>query len=149
MWNMLARLLPYSWRPDTGSGKKQEKKMKRTLKTIGMALLMTALFTGSAYCATASSSSSNGKKAPITKKSDAHQAKAHKSHRKALPSTKININKATSEQLQQLPRIGAKVAQRIIDYRNAHKGFKSIDELSNVRGIGAKTLDGLRKYVTL
>ena len=68
---------------------------------------------------------------------------------KKAPEAKVNINSATVSQFQTLPRIGAKVAQRIVDYREAHKGFKSVDELRNVKGIGPKVFENLKPYLTL
>ena len=68
---------------------------------------------------------------------------------KKAPEAKVNINSATVSQFQTLPRIGAKVAQRIVDYREAHKGFKSVDELRNVKGIGPKVFESLKPYLTL
>jgi competence protein ComEA len=60
----------------------------------------------------------------------------------------IDINRASAEELQHLPRIGPKLAERIIEAR--HKApFKKIDDLRRVSGIGAKTLDGLRPFVTV
>ncbi len=60
----------------------------------------------------------------------------------------IAINRASAEELQRLPGIGPKTAQKIIDERG--KGpFKSVDELRRVSGIGPKTLDKLRPYVTV
>lgn len=77
-------------------------------------------------------------------------AKAHKSAKAPkLPEGKINLNTATAEQLDALPRIGPKVAQRIVDYRSEHKSFKSIDELRNVKGVGPKVLEAIRPYLTL
>lgn len=62
---------------------------------------------------------------------------------------KININKATIEEIKTLPSIGASKAQAIIDYRDENGEFKSIDELSNIDGIGSKTLDKLRDKVDI
>ena len=123
--------------------------MTKTLKRIGTALAVAAFFAGSAFCATPAPKTDKKAKAPITRKASSKTHKATRRHRKALPTGKINVNKATLEQLQALPRIGAKVAQRIVAYRTAHKGFKTIEELRNVKGVGAKTLDGLRPYVSL
>ena len=56
----------------------------------------------------------------------------------------IDINVATSEQLQTLPRIGPVMARRIIEYRETQGAFSSVDDLVKVRGIGDKTLKQLR-----
>jgi comEA protein len=68
---------------------------------------------------------------------------------KVLEGSKVNINTASAEELAKLPRVGAKAAQRIVDYRSAHKSFKSVDELRNVKGIGPKVFEGIRPYATL
>lgn len=62
---------------------------------------------------------------------------------------KVNLNTATITDLQSISGIGAKRAQDIIDYRDSSGGFKSVDELSNVSGIGDKTLEKLREEVTV
>ena len=61
----------------------------------------------------------------------------------------VNINTASLEELRTLKGLGPTKAYAIIAYRNAHKGFKSIDELDNVPGIGPATLARVRDYVTV
>jgi len=61
----------------------------------------------------------------------------------------ININTASLGELDSLPGIGPTYAQRIIDYRNANGGFKSTDELKNVKGIGDKTFDKFKDSVSI
>lgn len=61
----------------------------------------------------------------------------------------VNINTATSEQLQTLPSIGPATAQRIIAWREANGSFVSIDQLLEVSGIGPKTFEGLRDLVAV
>lgn len=64
-------------------------------------------------------------------------------------SGKININAATVEQLEMLPRIGTKTAQSIIEYRTQNGPFKQVEDLTNVKGIGGKTLEDLKNYIIL
>ena len=64
-------------------------------------------------------------------------------------SAPVNINTATAEELQTLPRIGPAMAQRIIAWREAHGGFRSVDELDAVPGIGPSMLENLRPLVTV
>lgn len=60
---------------------------------------------------------------------------------------RMNINRATASQLERLPRIGPKMAERILTYRNTHGAFKRVKDLTNVRGIGEKTLAKLKPFV--
>ncbi|WP_193434015.1 helix-hairpin-helix domain-containing protein, partial [Streptococcus suis] len=53
----------------------------------------------------------------------------------------VNLNTATEAELQTISGVGAKRAADIIAYREANGGFKSIDDLNNVSGIGDKTLE--------
>jgi competence protein ComEA len=64
-------------------------------------------------------------------------------------SEKININTASATDLDKLPRIGPKVAQRIIDYRKEHGPFKKIEEIMKVKGIGEKTFARLKDLITV
>lgn len=62
---------------------------------------------------------------------------------------KIRLNSATSEQLQQLSGIGEKKAEAILQYRQQHGKFKTVDELQQVKGIGPKLLQKNKDRLTL
>ena len=62
---------------------------------------------------------------------------------------KVNINTASAEELEALPGIGEKRAQSILEYREEHGPFQTVDELDHVSGIGQGILDGLREYATV
>lgn len=70
------------------------------------------------------------------------------SSRNATPA-KININNATIEDFDDLPRIGATLAERIVAYRDTNGPFSAIEELLDVPGIGDLTLAGMRDKITL
>ncbi len=65
-------------------------------------------------------------------------------------SEKININTASAQQLEALQGIGPAIAQRIVEYREGQSnGFTSIDQITEVKGIGPKTLAGIKEMVTI
>lgn len=61
----------------------------------------------------------------------------------------LNLNAATATQLESLPGIGARTAERIIEYRQKNGGFKKIEELMNVRGVGEKSFLKLKPLITV
>ncbi len=65
----------------------------------------------------------------------------------APPASPIDLNTATLEQLDTLDGVGPSTAQKILDYRDEHGGFRSVDELDQVSGIGEKRLASLREHV--
>ena len=62
---------------------------------------------------------------------------------------KVNINTATVEELETLAGVGEVTAQRIVAYREANGPFKTIEEIQEVSGIGAKTFEGMRGAITV
>jgi competence protein ComEA len=68
---------------------------------------------------------------------------------KKPPLRPVNINTATSEELQQVPGIGPATAEKILQMRKSYGAFKSVDDLLAIRGIGKKRLDKMRKYLTV
>jgi competence ComEA-like helix-hairpin-helix protein len=63
---------------------------------------------------------------------------------------RINANTASAGELTQLPRIGPKTAQAIIEYRNGFQGqfaFENIEDLQKVKGIGPKTTEGIKQWL--
>jgi competence ComEA-like helix-hairpin-helix protein len=69
--------------------------------------------------------------------------------KKKPPSVPVNLNTATSEELQQVPGIGPVNAEKILQMRKAYGAFKSVDDLLAIKGIGPKRLEKMRKYLTV
>lgn len=61
----------------------------------------------------------------------------------------VNINTASVQELQRLPRVGPALAQRIVDFRTSNGPFKTPDELTRVKGIGEKSILNLKPYITV
>ncbi len=62
---------------------------------------------------------------------------------------KVNINTASVSELEGLPRVGPKVAQRIVDFRTQHGNFKKIEEIMKVQGIGEKVFEQIKDLITV
>ncbi len=69
--------------------------------------------------------------------------------KKLLPSEKIKVNSADLETLIKLPGIGRKTAQKIIEFRNLHGKFDSINDLLKIKGIGKKKLSKFKKFIII
>jgi comEA protein len=69
--------------------------------------------------------------------------------KKKPPVQPVNLNTATSEELQQVPGIGPATADKILKMRKSYGAFKSVDNLLAIRGRGPKRLEKMRKYLTL
>ena len=65
------------------------------------------------------------------------------------PKEKININKASAEELTSLPGIGDVIAESIVKYREEYGGFESVEELTEVDGIGVGRLENIKEMITL
>src|SRR5213594_2477544 len=71
------------------------------------------------------------------------------SAKKKPPPKPVNINAATSEELQQVPGIGPATAEKILQMRKSYRAFKSGDDLLAIRALEAKRLEKMRMYLTV
>lgn len=67
----------------------------------------------------------------------------------AQPTSALNLNTATQADLEKLPGIGPATAKQILEYRQKNNGFKKVEELMNIKGIGEKTFLKLKSLVTV
>lgn len=79
----------------------------------------------------------------------AQTAQARADARTAKPAVMVNLNTATSAELETLPGVGAKMAARILEYRQKKGPFKKVEELMNVQGIGEKNFLKLKPQLTV
>ncbi len=68
---------------------------------------------------------------------------------KPAVSAPLNLNTASADQLEALPGIGARTAALIVEYRQKNGGFKKVEDLMNVRGVGEKSFLKLKALVTV
>jgi competence protein ComEA len=102
-----------------------------------MTRIMMAAIAAIALSATAPSAQT---KAPVAKATAGTAATA------AAP---VNLNTATADQLATIPGVGAKMAERIIDYRQKNGGFKKVEDLMNVSGVGEKSFLKMKPLITV
>lgn len=69
--------------------------------------------------------------------------------KQASTSALINLNTATAAQLESIPGIGAKTAERIVEYRQKNGAFKKVEDLMNVRGVGEKSFLKIKPLITV
>ena len=67
----------------------------------------------------------------------------------ASASAPVNLNTASVSEIATLPGVGPKAAERIVEYRQKNGGFKKIEELMNVKGIGEKSFLKLKPLITV
>lgn len=67
----------------------------------------------------------------------------------AASNAPINLNTATVQQLEALPGVGTRTAQLIVEHRQKNGGFKKVEELMNIKGIGEKSFLKLKPLVTV
>jgi competence protein ComEA len=67
----------------------------------------------------------------------------------ATAEPKVNLNRASADELQTLPGVGPVLARRMVEWRKAHGRYRTVDELQEVRGIGKKRMEQLRLLVTV
>jgi competence protein ComEA len=86
---------------------------------------------------------------PAAAQQKSSPAKSAEAKVTATPSAPVNLNTATQAQLEALPGLGPKVAQRILEYRQKNGNFKKVEDLMNVKGIGEKSFLKLKPLVTV
>jgi competence protein ComEA len=77
------------------------------------------------------------------------KAPAPKQAASATTAAPVNLNTATAEQLATIPGVGPKMAERIIDYRQKNGGFKKVEDLMNVSGVGEKSFLKMKPLITV
>jgi competence protein ComEA len=77
------------------------------------------------------------------------QGKAPLQKPAATTAAPVNLNTATADQLAAIPGVGPKMADRIIAYREKNGGFKKVEDLMNVSGVGEKSFLKMKPLITV
>jgi len=77
------------------------------------------------------------------------QSKSPAAKPAATAAAPVNLNTATAEQLATIPGVGPKMAERIIEYRQKNGGFKKVEDLMNVSGVGEKSFLKMKPLITV
>jgi comEA protein len=118
------------------------KKMNRVLVG-GLALALAALVSTPSFAAQTAAAK------PAKSASSAKATRASSRVHKAAPTGKVNLNTASAAELSALPGVGEKLAERIVEHRQKTGGFKSTQELMNVKGVGEKNFTKIQSYLTV
>jgi comEA protein len=88
----------------------------------------------------------------IVEKNDTPTEERPKSENRVNPPPariKVNVNRASASELEQVPGLGPKLSQRIVEYREANGTFQKIEDLIKVQGIGPKSLEKIKDYLAV
>lgn len=77
------------------------------------------------------------------------KAAARREPSKTAIHSRLDLNRASARELESLPGIGAVMAQRVVSFRTSVGGFRTVEDLREVKGIGAKNFDRLKSLVTV
>src|SRR5690349_24634582 len=108
--------------PQQTTRKKEKEKMRKSIQVLVLSLVVAAIAVPSFAAESSTSSPASGV---------------------------VNINTADATQLALLPGIGAKVAQRVVDYRAEHGPYKTTGDVGQMKRLGAKTLDRHAPHIAL
>ncbi|MFC5370267.1 helix-hairpin-helix domain-containing protein [Arcanobacterium bovis] len=86
---------------------------------------------------------------PASNTANSSLAKGNNNDPPSTTTKKVSLNSASVDELDALPGVGPVTAQQIVQWRQQHGKFSSIDQLGQISGIGAKTIEKLRPYLSL
>jgi comEA protein len=120
--------------------------LRKYFVTTGLACVFAAMAGHALTAQTAQPPTQTGSPAAAKSSKKAPRVVVHATANAANP---VNLNTATAAELQTLPKIGAAAAARIIEYRQKSGGFKKVEDLMNVKGIGEKTFLRLKPLIAV